>query len=166
MGPDTPVAFSLPSQPPGEVDAAGLCTIVILRRLEAAHNDLLGRFRTLLSQASSVMTVSSPLSASTAPAAAATMIEEGEDRHQDGDQNKEEEREEDEDQVVPLAPALSYRTLPSLARRALLSYDRKRDLLPLLSRFFHRQPLGDINGNGAADFDGPSLERELARVLR
>ena len=45
MGPHTPVAFSLPSQPPGDVDAAGLTTIMLLRRLEAAHNDALRLFR-------------------------------------------------------------------------------------------------------------------------
>lgn len=39
MSPDTPIAFSLPSAPPGTVDATGLCTIQIIRTLEGLHNE-------------------------------------------------------------------------------------------------------------------------------
>mmetsp|Transcript_39889 Transcript_39889/g.67884 ORF Transcript_39889/g.67884 Transcript_39889/m.67884 type:complete len:502 (-) Transcript_39889:194-1699(-) len=179
MGPDTPVAFSLPSQPPGEVDAAGLCTVVILRRLERAHNEIVGRFHALLATASAS---AASLSAGTGAGSAGAYAGGGgggcvgRNRGGRGEHNKveegvavgeaEEEEEEEAEEAVALAPALSYRTAPSLARRALLSYDRRRDLTPLLSRFCAQQPLGSQGGNGAADFDGAGIEKELAKILR
>lgn len=42
---DTPVAFSLPSIIPGQLDAQGLCTIRILNELQASHNELYGKLR-------------------------------------------------------------------------------------------------------------------------
>ena len=52
MSPETPVAFSLPSfRVAGEADAAGLCTVVILRTLERSHNHLVARFRPLAAAA-------------------------------------------------------------------------------------------------------------------
>jgi hypothetical protein len=48
MGPDTAVAFSLPSAVPlagGGIDAPGLCTIQLIRTLSNSHNDLLDQLR-------------------------------------------------------------------------------------------------------------------------
>jgi hypothetical protein len=134
MGFGTPVAFSLPSAPVGEVDAAGLCTPMLLRRLERAHNLLLGRFQRAAAATTSATT------ASDAGAAEAAASE------------------------TETAPALSYSTPRALCERALLSYRRGRDLLPLLSRC-STQPL-EGGAAGPVAFDGALLEQELARALR
>jgi hypothetical protein len=157
---DTPVAFSLPSAPPGEVDASGLCTLMILRRLERAHNMLVERFseakRSMLLESSSSSTMGrvnkeegvyalQPLSSTQNDASAtagATAV----------------------NAPPPTAPAISYLTLPSLCKKSLLSYDR--DQLPAILARCSKQPLGDTQGNLGFDFDGKLLEDELSKLLR
>ena len=41
MAATTPISFSLPSQLQGETDAAGLCTIQLLRMIQTVHNTML-----------------------------------------------------------------------------------------------------------------------------
>jgi hypothetical protein len=156
MSVDTPIAFSLPSAPPGEVDASGLCTLMILRRLERAHNALVERFTQARSTAVSHDNEQQQLASSTNLKLSTSTI------HQQNDD--EEEGDDEEVYVAPTAPAISYLTLPSLSRKALLSYDRSQ-LLPILARCSN-QPLGDDNGNSAFEFDGHLLEDELAKMLR
>lgn len=129
---ETPVAFSLPSAPPGEVDASGLCTLMILRRLERAHNTIVERFQTYRNL---------------------------------NKLNNNVNEQNDNDSPTVTAPAISYLTLPSLSRKALLSYSRNKQLLPILARC-HLQPLGDSNGNHGFEFDGKLLEYELSKALR
>jgi hypothetical protein len=149
MGLHTPVVFSLPSAPVGEVDAAGLCTPMLLRRLERAHNHLLEKFQgaaTIATTETAAATTNNAGNAATAGAAlgAAEDVVAGAD--------------------IETAPSLSDSTPRPLCERALLHYGRARDFLPLLSRFSLQPLSGDVPGPMA--FDGALLEEELARTLR
>ena len=123
MSPDAPVAFSLPSMVPGEVDAAGLCSIQLGGMLSRVHNNV-------VRQLAGLMPHVRPVGGDADADAPAGVI------------------------------SISQATPAEVVRRALISYDRERDLLPLLYRH-------QFETEGQLGYDVAAIELELAaRTLR
>ena len=160
----TPVAFSLPSQVQGETDAQGLCTIRLLELLQTTHNDL------LISLLKSKQKGAEPIEDEEVLEvyrrdiprrwAVAPGVEHAPEPVEEAN-NGEAEVEE----AAPLheVPAVSYLTDRRVVQRQIIGYDRRSDLLPLLSASSVQSIAA---GQGSAlEYDMPRLEEALSAQL-